>query len=327
MIWFDLNDNGTIEPGTDKIFAQFTQTDGDPNGADGPPDMDSTVNGHVTFSQPVGLAPAKYIFTATHNSVGASVPGMVTPLVSPNGSISGLVTPPAGKQKQNIVVEASQRQDTSGNGGGDGMFWDALTDSNGFYTINIHTDTSTTYWKVNVSDNFAPSIASPAQAVVVLHTSLSGIDFSFLSPAAQVTGFVYDENMAPIPFRDLYLSATSNDSGGVNRSSRSDVNGFFQIGLLAGDLTAPGWQLQTSQDGNATTTLLQAKRDLPAINPGDSLHRNLIVYSANSQIEGYVRVNGSAPGRKPKPRRSSINASISVGRNGADAGIVKTCGS
>ena len=37
--------------------------------------------------------------------------------------------------------------------------------------------------------------------------------------------------------------------------------------------------------------------------------------------------SGSAPGLKPRPRRSAINASISVGRNGADAGIVKTCGS
>jgi len=292
-IWFDLNDNGVVDAGTDKLFAQFTQIDGDTVGGNGPPDMDGAVNGHVSFNQNVGLAPGKYILSFTHNSVGGSVLGTVTPLLLPNGTISGTVTPPSGKGKQNIVVEASQRSDTSSQGGGDGMFWDALTDANGSYTINIHTDAPTTFWRVRVLDNFAPSIASPAQAVVVLETSLSGIDFSYLTPAAQVTGFVYDENSTPLPFVDLYIRP---DSGNNNGNTQTDQNGFFQIGLQAGVLNSQGWHLETFQNGYFTTTELQATRYLPAIHAGDSLHTTLIVYSANSQIEGDVRVNGSAPG-------------------------------
>ncbi len=292
-IWFDLNGNGTVEPGTDKVFAQFIQTDGDSNGGNGPPDMDGIVNGHVTFNQPIGLAPSKYILTFTHNSVGGTVVGTVTPLVSPNGTISGTVTPPTGKEKRNIVVEASQLTDSSNQGGHKEVFWDALADSTGFYTIDLHSDSSTTFWRVSVSDNFAPSIASPAEAIVVLHAALTGINFSYTSPAAQVTGFVYNDNMVAIPNASLYIGS---DSGNFSRGSQTDGNGFFTIGLQASELNGQGWHLQTSTDGNWTTTTLQANRELPPINPGDSLHRNLIVYTANSQIEGYVRVNGAAPG-------------------------------
>src|SRR6267154_2263796 len=48
-IRLDVNGNGTIEPGTDKVFTTFAQTDGDTAG-NGPPDMDGLVNGAVSFS-------------------------------------------------------------------------------------------------------------------------------------------------------------------------------------------------------------------------------------------------------------------------------------
>src|ERR1017187_342072 len=38
-IWLDVNGNGLIDPATDVLWQAFTQTDGDTNGNNGPPDM------------------------------------------------------------------------------------------------------------------------------------------------------------------------------------------------------------------------------------------------------------------------------------------------
>jgi hypothetical protein len=292
-IWIDLNDNGTIDPASDKTLFIFTQTDGDTNGNGGPPDMDGTANGHIIFSQPVGLAPAKYIMKFSHNSVGASVSGTVTPLLSPNRSISGTVTPPLGESKLNILVDAEERSDTTNQGDGGMMFWQALTDANGFYTIYLHSDLPTSYWRVRVNDNFAPSIPNPESKIVTLTGNTAGIHFGYIAPSAQVAGTVLDENLSPLPNVDVYISA---DTGNTYFNSRSDQTGFFQIGIPAGSLGGHPWHLQTVQNGMTTTTFLQARITIPVINVSDSVYRNLIVYSVNSQIEGYVTVDGNPPG-------------------------------
>src|SRR3989442_14329945 len=68
-LWYDANGNGTIDAGTDVIRFLFTQTDGDTNGNGGPPDLDGSANGHVTYHANLGLAPGKYIFRSTENTV------------------------------------------------------------------------------------------------------------------------------------------------------------------------------------------------------------------------------------------------------------------
>lgn len=292
-IWFDFNGNDVVDVGVDKPMFFFTQTDGDPNGNGGPPDMDGAVNGHIEFQQPVGLAPADYILTFSHNATGMTVLGTVTPLASPNGTISGTVTPPLGQDKHNILVEADQRSDTSNQSQGGDTFWAALTDSNGFYTIELNTDSSTTFWSVRVQDNFAPSIVTPDEVILTLTTSFTGVDFGYVAAAAQVTGHVFDDSHAPIANMDVFLQS---DTGHTSRFTRTDGSGFFQIGLSAGDLNGEPWHVSTSQNGDYTSTFLQARADFPAVLSGDSLYRELTVYAVNSQIEGYVRINGLPPG-------------------------------
>jgi hypothetical protein len=299
-IWFDLNGNGVAEPGTDKVFARFTQTDGQSVSENGPPDLDGSENGQIYFSSPVGLAPAKYVFKATNGLVGESLAGEVTPLLSPNATISGTVTPPFGAEKKFIVVEASMRQDSSSNGGGDGMFWDALTDSTGFYTIDIHVDTTTTFWQVRVQDNFSPSIPNPEFHIVVLHTSASGIDFTYESAAAKILGTVYDVSHTPVP--NIGVSVSS-DTGSSFRYTEADGSGHFEIGLLASDLDGRQWRLSTSTSGNVTTGYMQSQRSLGVINSGDSLVHDLTVYAADVQIRGAVTVNGG-----PFGYQAQINA-------------------
>src|SRR5450759_5911795 len=49
-IWIDINGNGVIDPLIDKsVFGVFSQTDGQ-SGTNRPGDMDSTVNGPVSYT-------------------------------------------------------------------------------------------------------------------------------------------------------------------------------------------------------------------------------------------------------------------------------------
>ncbi len=56
-IWIDVNANGVIDPGTDRLYMSFLQADGVMDGLNGPPDIDGSKNGHVVFQSPVGIAP------------------------------------------------------------------------------------------------------------------------------------------------------------------------------------------------------------------------------------------------------------------------------
>ena len=70
VIWIDIDQNGILNPSIDVVWTFFNQIDGDPNGQGGPPDIDGVADGHVSFQQNLGLAPAHYIMTFNnHNNI------------------------------------------------------------------------------------------------------------------------------------------------------------------------------------------------------------------------------------------------------------------
>ncbi len=289
-IWYDVNQNGVIDPLVDATRFIFTQTDGDTNDNGGPPDIDGTVNGQVLFSTQVGLAPGKYIMEFTQNSVSASIVGTVTPLVSPSHLISGTVTPPEGKSPKNIFVTLDVRSDS---GGGNNTFWDGITDSAGNYTIQMDADTAGNPWRIRLESNpYPPDIVTPEEIQITITGNHGGNDFSFLQAASQVTGYFFDENDSPQIDRDVQLSASDNT---VYRQARTNVEGFFQIGILASELGEKSWRLQGQSRGNGSSTELTAQVSISAINSGDSLSRNLVVYYVNSKIQGHVKIDGVGP--------------------------------
>jgi len=282
-IWLDLNTNGVIDPASDKSLFTFNQTDGDTNGFGGPPDQDGLVNGAVIFSQKVGLAPQRYIMRFTNNGSSGSIAGTISPLASPAFTVSGHVTPPAGKSAQYILVEANS------SGFADPEFWDGLTDASGNYTIAMGPDTAGNPWRVAVNNQFSPNIPTPFDSNVVIDGNITGIDFGFTPAAAQVAGFLRDENGIALPDQDVFVS----DTLGHFYSARTSIAGFFQVGFPLGALLGQTWTLMSSTQGPYTTTIMQARMSLPVINTPDSLYRNLTIYSANSTISGTVLFNGS----------------------------------
>jgi len=125
QIWYDVNGNGTIDPGTDVLWQGFIQTDGDTSGNNGPPDMDGSANGTVLFMEPVGLAPGKYVMKFTEGGTSITVAGTADHLCFPTHTISGTVTPPPGKSAANIFVKAARSNEYQPN------FWDGVTDASG----------------------------------------------------------------------------------------------------------------------------------------------------------------------------------------------------
>ncbi|HYQ87978.1 MAG TPA: T9SS type A sorting domain-containing protein [Bacteroidota bacterium] len=286
-LWYDVNGNGAIDPGTDVARFLFTQTDGDTNGNGGPPDLDGLVNGHVLFYQRVGLSPGKYVFRVTENSVGQSVAGTILALSSPAHTISGTVTPPAGKSAQyiNVVVNRSGQF-------GDPNFWDAFTNVSGNYSIQMTADTAGNPWSVRIEVNpYPPAAISPQDSLITITGNHSGYNFTMVAAAAQVDGTIKDESGTPLTNNNVNLNR---NDGGVYRNGNPDVTGTFRIGLLMADLAAQTWRLQSNNNGGGNTgSKLVAQRQLPVISQGDSLYYSMVVYNANSTISGQVRINGT----------------------------------
>ena len=295
-IWYDVNQNGVIDPGTDVLWQSFVQTDGDTVGNDGPPDMDGHVNGAVLLKMPIGLAPGKYVLKFTEGGGSLSVAGTVNPLLSPAHTISGTVTPPSGKSAAYIFVEAHRSRKHQPN------FWNGVTDASGNYTIQMNADTAGNPWRVNIVSNpYRPAIVTPSDTSVTIAQNLTGINFSMASAAAQVDGYVKDESGTALVNMGLSLSRLDsvNKQSTVQYFGKADVNAFFQMGVKSQDLIAGRtWRL-FAQPGNSnsdlTTTQLAAIADMQ-INSADSIFKNLTIYNANSQIQGRIEINGAAPG-------------------------------
>jgi hypothetical protein len=289
-IWFDADNSGTLDTATDVPVFTFGQIDGDTSGAmNGPPDLDGSKNGHILFFQRVGFWSGTLFMNVTNHGVGMTAKLTVTPLIAVAHTISGTIVPPTGKSAKNIVVELN------GSSNGPQVFWDDITDSLGHFAIKMDADTSGGPWRLRVQNNpFPGAVLSPAETTVVLVGDPSGYTFTYLQPASKVTGRVKDENGTSLS--DINVALHS-QTGSLYREGKTDNSGFFEIGLTTADLATGPWILSTnSNNGQFTTTDLQAWLPISTINNGDSLYRELTVYHVNAFIRGHVTVNGLPPG-------------------------------
>ena len=291
-IWYDVNANGTIEPGTDVSLFLFTQTDGDTNGNGGPPDQDGLQNGQISFTQPIGIAPGHYIFRFTNNSSSVTEAGTATALASPVHSVSGHVTPPSGKSAQNINVEI--QRNVSGNALN---FWNAYTNGSGDYTIQMNADTVGP-WQVSLTNNpYPPALIYPQDTTVAIVGNPSGYNFVMTAPAAQVDGHIKDENGNPIIGTTVYIARNDSNGGSPSYYAQSDINGLFRIGIPPSALNGHTWNIaEPVKNQNAVITQTLGYGQLGIISLGDSIIHNLTQYTVNSTISGTVTFENAPPG-------------------------------
>ncbi len=292
QIWLDVDSNGTIDTSVDVIRFDFSTTDGN-GGPSGVPDMDNTVNGRIEFALHLGLAPGEYVIKFAQGGMSVVRSGTVTPVSSPAHSISGHVTPPEGKSPQYLWLQASRSN------GDDGVykadFWEAYTDSLGNYTIYTDADTSGNPWTVRFADGanpYSPSVYVPSSYSITLDGDITGLDFSFSSYAAKVTGTLKDENGNPIPARGVSIN---NESFNLFRNTVTNDTGYFEIGLLGDELSDTTYRLASYYTVNTDIDMIGV-RLVRGIHLGDSLFYNLVSYHVNSSIQGRVLINGNPPG-------------------------------
>jgi len=282
-LWIDVNGNTFLEPLTDVLWQSFYQIDGQ-GGYNGPPDMDGQVNGQITFAQPIGLAPAEYIMTFSNNSSLVKIPGTITPLASPVFTISGNVSVPAGQSAQYLILDLESS--------GEGSFWTAITDASGNFSIKMNADTSGNPWRLRIDNvnRLSPAIVSPDRISIFLNpsiaTSYPGNNFTFTQAAAEINGTVKDDDGNLLIGMDVYIDG---NNGSLHRTVRTNQAGLYRVGFLPSELPASNVWLGSGYD---ELNFVLAAINIPVVNSGNSLTKNLTLYKTNSTISGVVTLSG-----------------------------------
>ena len=288
-IWVDADSNGVLNPAVDVLWTYFVQIDGDTHGQNGPPDGDGLVNGHVTMQQSLGLAPAHYIMVFKNHNNYKYVAGKVTNLVSPAFTISGTVTVPSGYSNQNIMLSL---QNSSQQGS---TFWNALTDNNGHFSIQMSSDTSGNPWRIKPDNKiiFGAAIVSPDRYSINLNpntSTYSGNNFTVTDPSAKIKGTVTDENGNPLINVDVL---TNGNNGNFQRDGMTDTSGVYKIGLSSGDL--PQTNLVVYCGDAQDTSMVQAVYNISSISSGNVINHNFTIFRTNSTISGRITLDGNSP--------------------------------
>jgi len=292
QIWIDTDNNGILNSSVDVLWQSFIQIDGDPDGNNGPPDMADGADGHVSFQQNLGIAPAHYImYFKNHNAINL-VAGQITPLVSPTFTISGSVTN-GGSGIKNIVVNLEAE---NGNN-----FWTGITDAGGNYSIKMDLDTTGNPWRLKIDnpDVFSPDVATPDNYVFTIDagvaTTYPNYNFTVTAAAAKVAGLLKKEDGSPAPFASVNLGYQMFNSGYFSYYEDTDANGLFQFGITANRLTGQQWMLQGYLRSSETTeNYIDARITLNSINNGDSVYKVLTLYDADATITGKVSFGGNS---------------------------------
>lgn len=289
-IWVDTDSDGELNESIDALWTFFLQIDGDPQGHNGPPDIDGEVNGQVTFQQAVGLAPADYIMTFENNGDVKSVTGTVSALTSPSFTISGNIAVPEGYSSQFIMLSLESKGEETG------TFWNGLTDVDGNFSIEMSSDTSGNPWRLRVDNRalFGASVVSPEEyefTIAPETTAYPDNDFSVEVASSQMSGTVTDEYGNPVINSEVYFYS---ESFTFNRWTTTDMNGVYHLGLMANEL--PVTNLNLTCNDSYDTAFVTANYKFELIDSGEDIVRNFIMFRTNSTISGRVTFNGSAPG-------------------------------
>jgi len=291
-IWIDVDGNGHLNTSTDVLWAYFNQIDGDSLGqSGGPPDIDGSENGQVTFSSPIGLAPGKYILEFKSKGTIVLRNGTVTALSSPAFTISGKITTPAGISPANIVVHLAA------NNSNEDIFWTGITNANGNYTIEMNSDTSGNPWKLEINNRFILWPAVQANQPIYLtidssiSTSYSNNNFTFDSADAVIDGYVKDGNGNPAI---SYVNINDPNNRNFYREVQTDTTGYYRIGMLTTD-GFPLTNLNIGLDNGDDTTLLNTSEIIPLVNTGTKITKDFFVLKDNSTISGRITIQGNAP--------------------------------
>ncbi len=296
-IWVDTNGNQTVDDG-DVLLIEFDQTDGGTS-ADGPGDSSSVADG-IIYSDvgPFGFPPQNYLLqvedqndmSTVTGTLHINAPPTVNVLVTGHIDMEGVTAPDDRLAYYMFSMEPDE---------GDGPFWGGLTDANGDFTINMPDDAVNSTWKLSLlfSTQATTWVLDPdSYHDVDVHTGInSGYNFLFKRPQAWVYGSVLDENNNLIPANDwgsLYNLNSEQETDFVTEgghytapaafSGSDTLNVPFRLNFW-GESLVPNYMMPVTWDNPLYNFNLSA---------GDSIEKNIYVYSSDAVIYATVTIDG-----------------------------------
>ena len=221
---------------------------------------------------------------------------------------------PSGKSTANIIVELNRSGNYSQH------FWEAITDQNGNYTIEMNSDTAGNPWTLDLVTNPYPfDIITPRSCSVVVKGDSSSFNFVLTNPAAEVTCTLKNENGGIITNSYISLGCLDTD---FHTSGVTDENGVFRIGLPDSALGGNYAWLLNSDMGNSDTTgnYLVALGYIKSVKNSDVINKDLIIYKADSFIKGKIQIDGKNPGHSYQVYASNQDTAEAVGNSNASTG-------
>ncbi len=288
-LWVDVNENGRVDAGTDRLLFQFQQQDG-VSVANGPADDDGMANGTISTQFTAGLAPAKWLLVASSGPSADTASFTVLPLSSPTATITGHVTVPVGVDRSFILIQA---EPVSG-GGPMSPFWHGLTDSTGTYAIHMGGEPAMMGpWRVRIETQQLGRLVAlrPDSALYVGATDpVPVLDFQLVFGTI-LTGLVVDQAMSPLPGAYPHVHPSANPQGEGNLGGETDLNGRFSFAVPPGT-----WLLHFTKDGyhdqwwNAKTSSMSA--DVITVTTQDTIGNLNGSVTKAGEIRGTVRNYG-----------------------------------
>ena len=282
-IWMDLDGNQTLDTNDVRLFT-YSVTDGDSSGNDGPPDIDG-LNGFITSSiGAFGFAPISWGFVAKEGSTMATGFLTILPMPNPPGSVSGTVSFDDGHCPANVFVSTDLDNPP---------FWNAITDSNGNYTINIG---ETGDYEIGVM-YFNTYYIPPEPQMVTVNGAVTGVDFVFHAPQCVITGALMDEsgNLLLRPIRMGVEDVGMNHDVGYGEFS----DGQYLFGLYPGT-----FRLNFESESLNPEYLSPVSWSNPyftfTIDSGMTLTKDIVFYAPDTEIYARILMNGvpvSTPGQ------------------------------
>ncbi len=282
QIWMDFDASGTVTAGDTRLF-QFTITDGDTVGDNGPSDIDG-LNGQITSTAGAfGFAPIQWLFIAEENGTRSTGALQINPLPNPPATISGQVSFEDGSDPSHLLVATDFDHPP---------FWNAVTDANGNYTINLGEPGTYTISVFNTN----PLYVFPQPVEVVANGDVSGVDFLIKNPDGIVKGSFFDDLGNLITDRVIGLNIEEVQTFQDVAYYEFD-GGEYGFGLAIGD-----YRINVDDNGLIPDYMVPNSWENPdlefSIVGGDTIVRDITFFRGDTVIYAMVYVNG-APANQP----------------------------
>ncbi|MFH0921579.1 MAG: T9SS type A sorting domain-containing protein [Fibrobacterota bacterium] len=232
LIYIETEGNPVLDTANDRFFYHIIQTDNGTlsdfqNQLGYLEDGNDTLGRYLWYIPDMDL-PAGLYWVCFYNNTGLSQVDTfrMLPVANPYRTITGNVTPPVGRQKSFIQVNADEENSR----------FSAFTDTSGDYSIAIDSatlaNTSDTVFRVRAEGDFPGYMVNPIETQVDIRTaSAGGIDFTYDSITSGVRVTLLSGS-TPLP--GVYLGLSDSATWAKGSNGQTDSTGFCLLGAAAG---------------------------------------------------------------------------------------------